>query len=285
MRIILFGNNKQREKSRYVQHIVEHLQALKVDVLVEEEFRDFLLETSAISPSLPALEGRMAEADMAISVGGDGTFLSTAAKVGKWQIPILGINTGHLGFLADVSPENIDESLESLVNQQFTVENRSVIAIEKEGEPLKTYPFALNEVAVMKHEHSSVIAVETRVNGVLLNNFLADGLIVCTPTGSTGYSLSVGGPIIENSSDTFCISAVAPHALNVRPVILRHDAEITLRVKSRTNKFLISVDGRFEKHEDDKIITLRKADYVVRVVKIQHPSFFDTLRDRMLWGQ
>ena len=285
MRIVLFGNNRQREKSRYVSRIVERLQVLDVDVLVEEEFREFLLDLGAIAPTLPALNGRLSEADMVISVGGDGTFLSTAAKVGAHQIPILGVNTGHLGFLADVSPEDIDESLERLVNGQYTVQERNVIQVEKEGSPLENYPFALNEVAVTKHEQSSVIAVETRVNGELLNNYLADGLIVCTPTGSTGYSLSVGGPIIDNTSESLCISAVAPHAMSVRPVILRDDVEITLRVKSRTNKFLIAVDGRCESHSADTLITLRKADYKVRVVKIQHPSFFDTLRDRMLWGK
>lgn len=156
-------------------------------------------------------------ADIIISMGGDGTFLGTAATVGARGIPILGINTGRLGFLADVSPEDIDPAIDSLCSGQYVVEQRTLLSVSKDGTPISGYPFALNEVAVLKHDNSSLIEIKTIINGAPLMTYMADGLIVCTPTGSTGYSLSAGGPIICPRSQTFCLSAVAPHSLSVRP--------------------------------------------------------------------
>lgn len=285
MRIALFGNVYQTKKNIYVKRVLQKLEELKADIWLERKFADFVRENLDVETSnFSTFNKADLEADLVISMGGDGTFLSTAASVGARAIPILGINTGRLGFLADVSPESIDEALEAVWRGEYIVEPRAVIALKKDGEQLGGYPFALNEVAFLKHDNSSLIEIKTYVNGALLTNYMADGLIVSTPTGSTGYSLSVGGPIIVPSSATFCISPVASHSLSTRPVIICDDVEITLNVRSRSHNFLISVDGRSESVPDGTNISLCKASYKVGVVKVKHKDFFETLRDKMMWG-
>lgn len=285
MRIGLFGNVYQAQKNAYVAAVMQQLGSLGAEVVIEENFASFISSEMGIDISPYGLfHAPSLSADVAISMGGDGTFLTTASQVGHKQIPILGINTGRLGFLADVSPEAIASALPDLVRGNFMVENRRVIALTKTGTPLQGYPFALNEVALLKHDNSSLIEINTRINGAALANYMADGLIVCTPTGSTGYSLSVGGPIIVPNSGTFCLSPVASHSLSTRPVIVCDDVEISLRVHSRSHNFLISVDGRSESFADNTVITIRRAPYVVKVIRIEHKNFFDTLRDKMMWG-
>lgn len=285
MKIALFGNVYQTKKNIYVEAVLRRLARLGATVCIEKAFAGFIREQLLVDTSaFEVADVADIDADVAVSIGGDGTFLSTAASVGHRAIPILGINTGRLGFLADVSPDKIDEALEMVLRGEYVVEQRSVIAVEKDGEPLRTYPFALNEVAVLKHDISSLIEIKVRVNDALLTNYMADGLIVCTPTGSTGYSLSVGGPIIVPHAGSLCISAVASHSLSTRPVILCDDVTISLEVRSRSHNFLISVDGRSESYPDGTIINLRRASYTVGVIKITHQDFFDTLRDKMMWG-
>ena len=272
-------------KSAPTAEVLKTLKQLNFEVLLEKEFAQFIQTYLHIDTSeykvLPSTEIHV---DYAISMGGDGTFLNTAAAISSKGIPILGINTGRLGFLADVSPKDIVPALEMLAQNGCHIEQRSVIAIEKDGQPIHTYPFALNEVAILKHDNSLLIEVTTCVGGELLANYMADGIIICTPTGSTGYSLSVGGPIIEPRSNTFCISAVAPHSLSVRPVILCDDAEITLNVRSRSHNFLISIDGRSESFPEQTTIRLRRAPYTIGVVKLMHKEIFDTMRSKMMWG-
>lgn len=288
MKIALFGNVYQSEKNKYVSATLSCLHALGVEIAVEEKFAHFISRTLGIDHvPFGVVTGPSPDIDMAISMGGDGTFLGTAAKIGASGIPILGINTGHLGFLADISPDSadmIDEALRMLLDGQYVIEQRTLIEAKCEGNPLQTYPFALNEVAVLKHDLSSLIEIHTMVGDEHLATYLADGLIVCTPTGSTGYSLSVGGPIIEPRSGSFCISAVAPHSLTSRPVILCDDVEIRLKVRSRSHNFLISIDGRSGSYPDGTSLILRRAPYTIGVVKIKHRLFFDTLREKMMWA-
>lgn len=286
-KVLLFGNDCQVKKSAYVEQILQELTRLGATLVVEEGFAQFVCrhlrnESPAFDTFRPGEEP--IEADLAVSIGGDGTFLKTAALLGSRRVPILGINTGHLGFLADVQPEGIGTALKAFSRGCYKVEERSLLEVRCEGAELQGYPYALNEVALLKYDNSSLINVSTDIEGEHLANFLADGLIVCTPTGSTGYSLSVGGPVIQPESKSFCISAVAPHSLTVRPVIVTDDVEICLKVKSRSHKYLISIDGRSETLGEDAVIRLRKAAYSVGVVKIKHQRFFDTLRDKMMWG-
>lgn len=224
------------------------------------------------------------EADMVLSIGGDGTFLSAAAAVADSGTPILGINTGHLGFLTDIMQEELSESLLRIQEGDYIIHPRSVIWVEAKGSLIDSQPFALNEVAILKHDNSALIQIETYINGQLLNGYLADGLIVSTPTGSTGYSLSVGGPIAAPDCDCLCLSAVAPHSLNVRPVILRDDVEIELRIHSRSHHYLLAIDGRSQSLPHTTTLHLHRAPFDINVVNVHHREFFDTLRDKMHWG-
>lgn len=285
MKVALCGNVYQTKKNIYVAGIVEKLRALQADIYIERQFADFVSGQLGVDiTGLHTIDDAALVVDVVISIGGDGTFLSTAAKVGARGIPILGINTGRLGFLADVSPEDVGEALEAVWRGDCVVEQRSLIEVKKDGEQLKGVPYALNEVAFLKHDNSSLIEVETYAGGAPLTNYMADGLIVCTPTGSTGYSLSAGGPIIMPGSGTFCLAPVAPHSLNIRPVVICDDVELMLKVRSRSHNFLIAVDGRSESFPDDTTVTLRRAPYTIGVMKVKHKNFFDTLRDKMLWG-
>lgn len=255
--------------------------------MIEENFAGFLRRRGLIDSCVYELLHRNSPftADLAVSMGGDGTFLRTAAATGDRGIPILGINTGHLGFLADVTPERIPEALEMIYQGRSVVESHSVIAVSCNNDhPLRTFPYALNEVALLKHDNSSLINIRTEINGDLLADYIADGLIISTPTGSTGYALSVGGPIIAPDSDAFCIAPVAPHSLNVRPFVVKDDVDIRLTVKSRSHRYLLSIDGRSESLAETIEIHLRRASHSVGVVKVEHLKFFDTLRDKMLWG-
>lgn len=284
-KVAIFGHLYQSDENRTVWAVIRKLNDLGAEVLMEEAFYHHIKalmpsDVGAVTPQIAA----GIEADWAVSMGGDGTFLRTAAAIGAKEIPILGVNTGHLGFLADVSADNIHAELEAVVAGEYVIERHSVIQAQKDGKPLSTYPYALNEVALLKHDNSSIIEVAAKINGELLTVYRADGLMVCTPTGSTGYSLSVGGPIIVPQSNTFCLSPVASHSLSTRPVVLCDDAEISLTVRSRSHNFLISIDGRSDSFPDGTTVVLRRAPYCVRVMKVKHKSFFTTLRDKMMWG-
>lgn len=223
-------------------------------------------------------------ADLVLSIGGDGTFLSAAAAVADSGTPILGINTGHLGFLTDISQSELADALDRIKSQDYILHPRSVISVEAIGSEIKTHPHALNEVAILKHDNSALIQIETYINGQLLNGYLADGLIISTPTGSTGYSLSVGGPIAAPDCGCLCLSAVAPHSLNVRPVILRDDVDIELRIHSRSHHYLLAIDGRSQSLPHTTTLRLRRASFNINVMNVHHRAFFDTLRDKMHWG-
>lgn len=285
MRIALLGNVFQTKKNAYIKRVLKKLAELQADICIEEGFADFLNRELSVSLNgMDTFKMPHLKADLVISMGGDGTFLTSAAQVGARGIPILGINTGRLGFLADVSPEDIENALDAVFNGRYTIEQRAVIAMTLDGETYHGYPYALNEVAILKHDNSSLIEIDTHINGALLTNYMSDGLIISTPTGSTGYSLSVGGPIIVPRSGTFCLSPVASHSLSTRPVIVCDDVVITLRVRSRSHNFLIAVDGRSESISENTTITLRRAPYAIGVMKVMHQNFFDTLRDKMMWG-
>ncbi len=286
MKVALIGNTYQAEKSRYLVAIIEELQKHGAEIIVERQFLSFITHTLGIRQTgLTGFDECDFSADLCISIGGDGTFLQAASYVEGKGIPILGINTGHLGFLADVLPDEIEEACERICNGDYIVEHRGVVEVRCNGALLSRHPYALNEVAVLKHDNSSLIGIEAKIDGRMLNHYMADGLIVTTPTGSTGYSLSVGGPILAPMSGTLCISPVASHSLNTRPVVVTDNVSIELNVESRTNNFLIAIDGRSESLPCTDIITVTKAPFKIGVAKIKHNSFYDTLREKMAWGR
>ena len=285
MKFVLIGNVFQAKKSLHALHLCQLLQRSGAEISMSEEFYRFLTdEQRFFLPQVSLLEEGCVEADMAISLGGDGTFLKAATQVGNRQIPILGINTGRLGFLADVLPEEMEQVVDEILKGHYRVEDRSVLQVLSPTGTIHLTPFGLNEIAVLKHDSSSMISIHTAINGEQLTTYQADGLVVATPTGSTAYSLSVGGPIIVPHSRTFAVTPVAPHSLNVRPLVIDDDAEITLRIESRSHNYLVSVDGRSESLSEETQLIIRKAPYCVRVVKRFDHHFFNTLRNKMMWG-
>lgn len=285
MRFALFGNTFQEHKSAHVTHLLDILRRKEAQICIHSEFYHFLQNhTKADLTNLEVFEGNQFHADMALSIGGDGTFLKAASYVGDKEIPILGINTGRLGFLADISPDQMEEAFNEIYQGMYLAEPRRVLKLTCNGQVLKGNPYGLNEIAILKRDSSSMITIHAYINGELLNVYQADGLIITTPTGSTGYSLSVGGPILVPQSGTIGLTAVAPHSLNVRPIVIRDDWEITLDVESRSHNFLVAIDGRSETCREGTRLTIRRADYHIRIVKRCHHSFFNTLREKMMWG-
>lgn len=285
LKFALFGNVYQAKKSASVKQLISLLTSRGAELFVEAAFHHYLTHTLHLNFRPDGLiTDRNFYADIAVSMGGDGTFLAAASQVGDKRIPILGINMGRLGFLADVSPDEIEECIDDIYNHTYKIEERSVIEVQYEGPRLTGYPFALNEVAVLKRDNSSMISIHVEVDGEYLATYQADGLIINTPTGSTGYALSVGGPIIVPQSGTFCITPVASHSLNARPITLRDQATLTLSVESRNHNFLVAIDGRSEACTEATRLHLRRAHYNIKVLQRKNHSFYSTLREKLMWG-
>lgn len=285
MRFALFGNIYQREKSGAIRHLLDCLKTYQADVCIDREYFDFLKRERLISDEeATVFDDNDFEADFAVSMGGDGTLLKTASRVRDKQVPILGVNMGRLGFLADVTASEIDTCIKSLHSGDYTTENRALIKVETNGVPVEEYNCALNDVAILKRDTASMISIQAKINGDYLTTYQADGLIVSTPTGSTAYSLSNGGPIIVPQTGVFLMIAVAPHSLNVRPIVIPDDAEVELTASSRSHSFLVAVDGRSTSLPEGLTLRLTKAPYQVKVVKRKDTRYFATLRDKMMWG-
>jgi NAD+ kinase len=285
LKFALFGNVYQQHKSAAIKQLLACLQRHNAQILVDEEYYDFLHCAELVDfEEVETFTGCDFEADFAISMGGDGTLLKTASRVRQKLIPILGVNIGRLGFLADVSAESIDETIEALYRGDYSVEDRSLIHVETNGEPIEGYECALNDVAILKRDSASMISIRASINGEYLTTYQADGLIVSTPTGSTAYSLSNGGPIIVPRTGVILMTAVAPHSLNVRPIVLPDSAQIELTVRSRSHTFLVAIDGRSGKLPEGTTLRLTRAPYTMKVVKRSSTRYFTTLREKMMWG-
>lgn len=283
-RFALFGNIYQPEKSALAEKLLRTLTAQGAEILIDRPFHDYLTQRMQLDiPSATLIDGDSFDADFALSMGGDGTFLQTAARIGRKGIPIIGVNTGRMGFLADVGNTEIEHIVQNICDGDYRLESRSVLEVRSSAR-LSTYPYALNEVAVLKRDNSSMISIRVAVNGEYLTTYQADGLIVNTPTGSTGYALSVGGPIMPPGSRVIGLVPVAPHSLNVRPISLQDDAEVSLTVESRNHQFLVAIDGRSETCAEDVCLKIHKADYTIQVLKRHDSSFFRTLREKLMWG-
>jgi len=285
MKIGLFGNEYQIEKQKCIQALFDKLQALHTEIYVERRFYNYLVRQIDAAPAVDGLiESDQLALDLAISLGGDGTFLRTAAWVGRQNIPILGINMGRLGFLADINTDDIEDTLDEIFRREYTVEKRSVLELESAPPFPGTYNYALNEIAILKRDTSSMITIHTSLNEEFLTNYLGDGLLIATPTGSTAYSMSVNGPIIIPEANNFVLSPVAPHSLNVRPLVIPEDYCIRLKVETRNNNFLVALDGRSEIYPSGSEFFIRKADFTIRLVKRYPQNFYETLRKKLLWG-
>ena len=261
----IYGNAYKRQAILpFIERAVAYLESHHATPLVEPE----------------NIEG----VDYVISMGGDGTFLEAANKVGDREIPILGVNMGRLGFLADVLPSEIETTLDHVLRSDHIIEDHTVIKLETNGETVECNPFALNDIAVLKRDSASMISIRAYVNGDFLVNYQADGLIIATPTGSTAYSLSNGGPIIVPQSGSLCITPVAPHSLNIRPIVINDTSVIELEVCSRSHNFLVAVDGRSMKMAEETRLTIRKAPYTIKLIKLKSQRYFSTLHEKLMWG-
>jgi NAD+ kinase len=286
MKIGIFGSDYQTGKQESIKKLFDKMRLLNGKIWVESGFYGYLSGQFAYTPEIEGvIESDIFPLDLAISLGGDGTFLRTAAWVGRQEIPVLGINTGRLGFLADIGTDEINETLEEVFCGDYLVEERSLLELQTPLSEYGSHNFALNEIAVLKRDTSSMIAVHTYLNEEFLTTYLADGLLVATPTGSTAYSMSVNGPIIIPRANNFVLSPVAPHSLNVRPLVIPEDYCIRLKVETRNGNFLISLDGRSTIYPSESEFFIRKADFCIKMVKRVGQSFYDTLRKKLLWGR
>ena len=297
MTIAIFGNAMKSDTLREVQHILTFMTEQKINVLLSQELRQEL--DLREYPSFPEnWDGEQQPEnvygepiDFALSVGGDGTFLTSAAAIGDKNIPIVGVNCGHLGFLAEVQTQDVDDILQKLIAGEYTIERRILLnltILDKEGirrEGLIMAPNALNEIAILKQGLTNMLTIETKVNGELLHTYHSDGLIIATPTGSTAYNLSIGGPLVVPQNRGMILTPIAPHSLTVRPIIMPDDWKIDIRVSSRYDAYMVSVDGRSISLSTDLSLHIERAPYTVKVVQIGDNSFLKSLKTKLNWGR
>lgn len=285
LKFAIFGNEYQAKKSTSIEKILDYLAQKGAEIYVENAYYEFLTRSQHIDVKAAGVfEDYNFDVDYVISMGGDGTFLKAASRVGAKGTPIIGVNMGRLGFLADVLPGEVEAALDSLYAGECQIEEHVVIQVEAEGGVLAGNPFALNDIAVLKRDDASMISIRTQVDGEFLVNYQADGLIVTTSTGSTAYNLSNGGPIIIPQSSSLCLTPVAPHSLNIRPVVINDTAEITLDVESRSHNYLVAIDGRSERMAEGTRLVIRKAAHTIKIVKQRNQRYFSTLREKLMWG-
>ena len=297
MTIAVFGNAMKSQTLVEVRHILEFMTEKGVHVLLSRELRQELdlreypgFPENWDSDEQP--ENVYGEPiDFALSVGGDGTFLTSAAVIGDKNIPVLGVNVGHLGFLADVQSQDLDEILHKLVAGEYTIERRSLLnvkVLDKEGilrNDLVMAPNALNEVAILKQGLTNMLSIETKVNGELLHTYHSDGLVLSTPTGSTAYNLSIGGPLVVPQNKAIILTPIAPHSLTVKPMVVPDDWTFDIRVNSRYDTYMVSVDGRSQSLSTDMSLHIERAAYTIKVVQIGDNSFLKSLRTKLNWGK
>ena len=284
MTIAIFGNTLRPETIREVKHIVEFLQLRGVNIVLSQELRH-----DAFNREFPSVEDYIAHTDesidFALSVGGDGTFLTTASLVGHLDIPILGINCGHLGYLAEVQTDTIDAVLDQLITSNYTIEQRRMLEVTCQQGGKIISPYALNEVAILKSGLSSMITIDVSLNGEFLHKYKADGLLVATPTGSTAYNLSVGGPLLDPHVHAIILTPVATHSLNIRPLVVLDDSKIDVKISSRNGNYLLSVDGRSQVLNQDLQLHIERSQRTIKLVRINGQTFMQSLKEKLHWGK
>lgn len=290
MKVGIYGQFYHKEAARYVQELLDILGKKQIEVIIEKNFLELIKENDAIHVNydhFSTFEELDSSYDLFFSIGGDGTILKTATYIRDLNIPIAGINTGRLGFLATIKKEEIALSIDKILSGHYQISKRSLLqaTFNDNTAILGELNFALNEIAVNRKNTTSMISVTTELNGEPLTNYWADGLIVATPTGSTGYSLSCGGPVITPETSSIVITPIAPHNLNARPLIAPDTTVITLKVSGREEQHLISLDSRIVTLDNDTLITLKKAPFTIRLITLQGDSFLKTLRKKLLWGE
>jgi NAD+ kinase len=287
MKVAIYGRSTSHNLSENIRLLFSKLKEYNAEVFVFKPFYEYLKEKLEITDNLKTFDSHIdlrEKADYVFSIGGDGTFLETVTLVRDSGIPILGINTGRLGFLANVAKTEISDAIDALAQNKFNIEKRALLSVAEPSKLFGEVNYALNELTIMKKDSSSMVTIHTYINGDYLNSYFADGLIVATPTGSTAYSLSCGGPLVMPGSQNFIITPIAPHNLNVRPLVISDNNVITLKIEGRSPNYLVSLDSRSETIDDATELTLRKADFYIHLIKLENQNFFNTIRNKLLWG-
>lgn len=286
--IAVYGREFNASVNSYVEALLAYLKAKHIKVYIQESFYRFICEQFECEGDFAFYTGHddlPKGVDFMLSLGGDGTMLSAVSIVRDTGIPIAGINFGRLGFLANISKTEIEPALEQILNKKYTLQPRILLSLESnEGNLFGEDHFALNDVTVFKYDTSAMITVQVKVNGELLNDYWSDGLIIATPTGSTAYSLSCGGPIIMPGSGNFVITPISPHNLNVRPIVFSSDMQLDLKIESRTEKYILSCDSRSITVPTSVTLKIRKAGFKINLIRLEKDHYFNILREKLLWG-
>lgn len=286
----IYGQFYHTNSELYIEELLNVLDRKDIEVVIEEEFLKLIDENKSIEKEYTQF-GTFRELDesfdLFISVGGDGTILKSVNYIRDLDIPVVGINTGRLGFLATVNKEEIRSTIARILNNEYSISERSLLCIKTEPEEkdLCTNNFALNEIAVSRKNTTSMITIETWLDDEYLTAYWADGLIVSTPTGSTGYSLSCGGPVITPSTKALAITPIAPHNLNARPLIIKDNTKIVLKVSGREDDYLVSMDSRIASLKNNTTVIIEKAPFKIKMVEFTGDTFLRTLRKKLLWGE
>ena len=287
MKIALFGTNFSENFNKYIQHLVHKLESEKVEIFIEESFLEYVANKLRFKNEVSTFnshEDLKDNVDILFSIGGDGTLLSAISYIRNSNIPILGINTGRLGFISSVAPDQIEQAVNDVLNKNYKTNRRTLLTLNTSNNLFKNKNFALNEVAIVKKDTSSMIKIEAYVDDEFLNTYWADGLIVSTPTGSTGYSLSCGGPIIAPGTNNIIITPIAQHNLNVRPIVINHNSTIKLKVEDRDQLALVSLDSCSRAFDSSVELTIKKANFKINLIEPQNNSFISTVRQKLMWG-
>ncbi len=286
MKIAIFGNEYQQGTQEYVKKLLQKLLDRGVRVSIEQAYHHYLQQSADVGQlNLPSFRvGDKINADFSLSIGGDGTFLQTAHVAAPLGVPIMGVNAGRMGYLTTADVKEIDPIVNAIINGDYVVEKRSMLQLMPHGQEQLKGAYALNEISIQRLENSP-ISIEVKLGNKNLTSYLGDGLLVCTPTGSTAYNLSVGGPLLEPLTQCIAITPVSPHSLTMRPLVVRDDLGLTVTTTCRASHYRISVDGQAQDFPSGTAIAIHKAPIVAKVVELKGRDFIQALRDKLMWGR
>ncbi len=290
MKFAIYGQYYQNDTRPIIRNILDFLNKNQVELVIETEFLKILHQENILNKDYQTFSSHTeldASFDMMLSIGGDGSILRAVTYVRDSGIPILGVNAGRLGFLAKVQKENIEDFMQLVLHKKYTLSKRTLVSLETtpKNDSIKAINFALNEISISRKDTTSMITLETHLNGELLTSYWADGLIVSTPTGSTGYSLSCGGPVLTPEVASLVITPIAPHNLNARPLVIPDSTEIRIKVSGREQNYLVSLDSRMATLSNHTMLTISKTPFQISMVEIENETFLKTLRNKLLWGE
>ncbi len=287
MRVAIYGRKINKQTSTFFTEVIKHIEDFGWKPILESDLKEQLVSKAGVSSNYDTFKDYKdfrSGVDLLISLGGDGTFLRAVSYIRDSGVPIMGINTGRLGFLSNISKDHIYDKLAQVRDKQFEFQRRSLLRVSTAEDLFGEENFALNELTLQKKDTSSMVTVHAYLDKKFLNSYWADGLIVATPTGSTAYSLSSGGPIITPGCQVHIITPIAPHNLNVRPVVVPDHMPISLSVEGRGRSYLLSLDGVSKQIKQGEEVLVTKAEFMINVVKFEDNNFLDTIRNKMLWG-